>query len=73
MTAIDVECEQVVEPVRQSEFLFAEEFCLRLGCSESSLGRWIRRGLVPAPVRSYPGVRLAWHRSDVEAYLAALA
>jgi predicted DNA-binding transcriptional regulator AlpA len=44
--------------------LHRKELMLRYGCSESTLHRWIRKNLLPAPVR-FTGP--LWRLADLEA------
>jgi predicted DNA-binding transcriptional regulator AlpA len=56
-----------------SPFLFEAELRQLLGgCSTASLDRWIRRGRVPRPVAGYPGLRRAWRRDFISAWINTL-
>jgi excisionase family DNA binding protein len=56
-----------------SVFLFQDELCELLGCSDRTLARWLQRGKVPMPVTGYPGKKLAWPRASTEAWVKRLA
>lgn len=70
MNATEPPCRTV--PADEVEWVFTEEVLRLARCSESTLKRWIERGLFPAPLPNYPGRRLAWARSAVSAWLVSL-
>ena len=44
-----------------------------VGVSDSTLRRWVKAGLLPAPIRLGPtGHHKAWRESDIDAWFASL-
>ncbi len=45
------------------------EVAARLRCSKRTVQRWVKRGLLPMPLRLSPQKRL-WRESDIQRFLA---
>jgi excisionase family DNA binding protein len=52
--------------------LTALEVAARLRCSKRTVQRWVKRGLLPQPLRLSPQKRL-WRESDIRRFLARRA
>lgn len=62
--------DQPIAPTVSSDVMFAPEFRRRLGnIGRTTLARWQKLQLVPAPLAGYPGQRRAWSRAAVEEFL----
>lgn len=45
------------------------QLAMKLGCHRITLYNWVKRGMLPAPIRLSPRV-VGWRESDIEAWLA---
>lgn len=53
---------------QSSRLVHKKEFCERLGCSDTTLWRLIKKGVVPKPMK-VTGRLVAWHELDVREHI----
>ena len=63
------EIEEGSNPVEKtSRLVRREEFAERLGCSQTTLWRLIKKGVVPEPIRISERI-VVWHELDVQEFI----